>query len=60
MLAEAMNAVGTDPDAMAEYLASKDSFDTVYGKVYFNETHDLMFEKLTRLVVQDGKFVVVD
>ena len=59
MLAEAIENVGTEPDAMAEYLETT-TFDTVYGTVHFNETHDLMFESLKRLVVEDGKFVVVE
>lgn len=59
MLAEAIENAGTDPDAMAEYLENT-TFDTVYGTVHFNETHDLMFESLKRLVVEDGKFVVVE
>ena len=59
MICDALKAVGTDPDAMAEYIATT-TFDTVYGQVAFNETHDLIFDSLTRLVVEDGKFVVVD
>ena len=59
MVCDAIKAVGTDPDKMAEYIAST-TFETVYGTVNFNETHDLIFDSLTRLVVQDGKFVVVE
>ena len=59
MICDALREVGTDPDAMSEYIAST-TFDTVYGQVAFNETHDLIFDSLTRLVVEDGKFVVAD
>lgn len=59
MIAEAVENVGTDPDAMAEYIANT-TFETVYGVVKFNETHDLVFDKLTRLVGKGGQFVVVD
>jgi len=60
MIADAIKATGgTDSKAMADYIAAT-TFDTVYGTVSFNETHDLIFEKLTRLVVKDGTFVVVE
>ena len=60
MIADAIRATGgTDSKAMADYIAST-TFDTVYGTVSFNETHDLIFDKLTRLVVENGKFVVVE
>ncbi|XCP85429.1 ABC transporter substrate-binding protein [Roseburia hominis] len=59
MIAEAIENVGTDPDKMAEYIEST-TFDAIYGTVNFNETHDLIFESLKRLVVEDGKFTVVE
>ena len=59
MISDAMKAVGYDEDAMSDYIAET-TFDTIYGTVKFNETHDLIFDKLTRLQVQDGKFVVIE
>ncbi|MCI8503563.1 MAG: ABC transporter substrate-binding protein [Dorea sp.] len=59
MVAEAIENVGTDPDKMSEYIEST-TFDAIYGTVSFNETHDLIFDSLKRLVVEDGKFVVVE
>ena len=59
MISDAMKAVGFDEDAMSDYIAET-TFDTIYGTVKFNETHDLIFDKLTRLQVQDGKFVVIE
>ncbi len=58
MIAEAIENGGTDPDKMSEYIGST-TFEAIYGTVSFNETHDLMFDSLKRLVVEDGKFVVV-
>ena len=59
MISDAMKAVGFDEDAMSDYIAET-TFDTIYGTVKFNETHDLIFDKPTRLQVQDGKFVVIE
>ena len=59
MIAEAIENVGTDPDEMVKYIEST-TFEAIYGTVSFNETHDLMFDSLKRLVVEDGKFVVVE
>ncbi len=57
MFEQAIKAVGTDPDKMVEYL-EKMTFVGVTGTISFNETHDIVYDKLTRLVVVDEKFVV--
>jgi branched-chain amino acid transport system substrate-binding protein len=59
MVADAMNAVGTDPTAIKGYLDSLKDYDGVTGKLSFDENGDVVKGGIYLFEVQNGKYVKV-
>jgi branched-chain amino acid transport system substrate-binding protein len=59
MVAEAMEAVGTDPVAIKDYLDNIENFNGVTGKLSFDENGDVVKGGIYIFEVQDGKYVKV-
>jgi branched-chain amino acid transport system substrate-binding protein len=57
MFAAAIQAVGTDPDAIVGYF-EKMSFPGVSGILKFDKNHDIVRDKLTQLIVVNDKFQI--
>lgn len=59
IVAEAMEAVGTDPVAIKDYLDNLEDFDGVTGKLSFDENGDAVKGGIYIFEVQNGKYVKV-
>ena len=59
IVAEAIEAVGTDPVAIKDYIDNLEDFNGVTGKLSFDENGDVVKGGIYIFEVQDGKYVKV-